>query len=277
MSRTFGTVVGSHLFAFCGNVRWKAFTLPARSVFVTDTVEIKLTPNVGEFDLSAVFFRQLTYEREVFDFIESIHSKYDAILEIGANVGVFTCFLSQLAEGTSNNSRIIVSFEPSKTAYKRLCENLKNNSCTNVCTVNAAVSDMTDTVNFFEPDGHLTNGSISKEFAGIFSNRLMATHVLALGPEVFEKILSKYESVLIKVDAEGYEPKILEAWRTLIQTYRPDIIVEVLAETADSLACIVDELGYSARLISSRSPVAHPRVFADSEYRDWFLSRGCDS
>ena len=110
IARSSGETLAGHIQAFVGTVDWKAFSLPPRTVRLTDSAKIQLTPHIGEFDMAALFFSRLSYEREVFDFIESIHERYDAILEVGANVGVFTCFMSKLSEFPDGRSRTILSF-----------------------------------------------------------------------------------------------------------------------------------------------------------------------
>ena len=53
------------------------------------------------------------------------------------------------------------------------------------------------------------------------------------------------ESVLIKIDVEGFEEQVLEGGKEFIQTYRPDIIIEILNDFNDSLSKFFKSCGYN--------------------------------
>ena len=90
--------------------------------------ETLIVPHLGEFDQRALFSKRLDYEEPVFRWLsDNFPEKYDLIVEIGANVGVYTIFLDALAKNRSTlQLRQIVAFEPSPGAYGRLFDKFKN-------------------------------------------------------------------------------------------------------------------------------------------------------
>jgi hypothetical protein len=75
------------------NVPWKPLAFTPRKVVLGDRTEIELRPHLGEFDQAALFRSQLNYEAPVFAWLERHASdRYDAVIEIGANVGIYSVF-----------------------------------------------------------------------------------------------------------------------------------------------------------------------------------------
>ena len=135
----------------------------AREVIVGSATKINLVPHLGEFDEAGLFAKQLGYEDASFKWLDAnAPDSYDLIIEIGANVGVFTVFFDALARRGSRLRRVI-AFEPSREAYGRLLSNLRANGTTMVVPFNAAVGVSSGFQMFYEPEGHLTNGSFLKD------------------------------------------------------------------------------------------------------------------
>jgi FkbM family methyltransferase len=74
-----------------------------------------------------------------------LHTKYlkqnikpgDVVIDVGANIGYFTCLLSKLV-GKSGH---VYSFEPELNNFKMLKMNVEENNCSNVTIEQKAVSD----------------------------------------------------------------------------------------------------------------------------------------
>jgi FkbM family methyltransferase len=212
-------------------VDWKRVALPPSSVELAPGISVKLVPHANEFDFAALLFRRLPYESGVFDWLAG--REYDTIIEIGANVGVFTLFFTRRYPRAS-----IYAFEPSAEAYGRLLTNMAlNEGAVNVgrhaTAFNCAVSDSTTFVDFFEPAGHLTNGSLDASFAGQFSETVVKRKVLAIDAQSLAPLFSG--RTLVKIDVEGAEPRILKAMAGLLRERRPDLLIEVLESTEAAL------------------------------------------
>lgn len=251
-------------------IHWPKSCLSARRVQIGTRTEIKLVPHEGEFDFAAILGGAMTYEKEVFEFLEAKVSEYDVIVEIGANVGVFTVFFEKLA----NNHARVYSFEPSTSAYSRLLENLQNNNCTKVRTFQCAVGDASKIAWFYEPEGHLTNGSLVQEFASSFSQNVKRNAIIMVAGGEIEQLLQNCKKSLIKIDVEGFESHVLAALLPVIKAHHPDLVIEVLPEYQsainDSLKDVIQH--YSCFSISRDGLIPQESLCAMSDSRDCFLT-----
>jgi FkbM family methyltransferase len=242
---------------------WAGVTLPPRTVELGGSIAVKLVPHSGEFDFAALLFRRLPYEAEVFDWL--VGREYDTVIEIGANVGVFTLFLARRYPQAR-----IYAFEPSVAAYRRLLDNLAANREERATTFNCAVSDSTAFIDFFEPSGHLTNGSLDPAFAAHFSINVSSRRVLAIDAQALAPLISG--RTLVKLDVEGAEPRVLRAMGALLRERRPDLLVEVLENTAaalNGLDFLLDG-SYSIFSLADSGPVPVTR-FEAGRFRDFAL------
>jgi FkbM family methyltransferase len=203
-------------------IRWPDMNLPPVNVEVTPQCSFKIVPHVNEIDFRPHFDTVLRYEHSVFDWLST--RKYLNVIEIGANVGLYTVFLSTLVGPTGK----VFAFEPSPEAFRRLSTNLRlNHSSSNVQPFQCAVGAASGFVEFYEPEGHLTNGSLLPDFAAIFSERVSVRTSVAVEGALLEQLITD-EPILLKIDAEGAEELILRAMESFIVRRRPDILLEVL-------------------------------------------------
>ena len=245
------------------SAKWPIVKLSPARVRLDASIVVTLIPHLEEFDFAAHIYRQLSYEREVMHWLKE--RSYDLVIEIGANVGIYTLFFSHLRPAAH-----IYCFEPSRTAYGRLLENLALNDCENVLPFNCAVADQTGFLDFHEPDGHLTNGSLDASFARIFSDLVKSTKVASISGKEVMQLIPKGKKVLVKIDVEGAEPIVLDSLEQLIARDRPDIVIEVLSPTVDALNRIKWLRAYRFFQLDSDGP--HERdSFVVGENRDYAL------
>jgi FkbM family methyltransferase len=254
-------------------VRWPNLSFAAKSIVVGRRTKVKLYPHLGEFDQAVLFRRKLDYEADVFCWLErEAADHYDAVIEIGANVGVYSVFFDALIKARPGcRLQTVVSFEPSSKAFERLLANLQVNDCNFVLPFRAAVDEASGFRYFFEPKDHLTNGSFLKEFAGKFSDVVKRNVVATHGATDLEFFFQSNQKLLLKVDVEGYEPVLLRALQNIISSYRPDIILEVLADTLSGIESLPWTTTFERYLISSGGLEYHPELTANKQYRDWLL------
>ena len=260
-----------NIFHSVRDYNWQKIKFKAKKVNVIPSSNIYIIPHVGEFDFNALFSRSLGYEQELFLTLSKRLDKYDAIIEVGANVGVFTNFFSKELE--KNDSQIpIFAFEPSTTAYFRLLQNIESNNAQNIYPFNVALHEKAGFLDFFQPEGHLTNGSIDAEFANIFSNQVKHTIVPALSEPQLSELLKDYSKILMKIDVEGAEEIILNNLQPLILNKQTDIVLEVLKPYENSLNSISFlENNYIFYLISEQGLVKKQKFEADPHHRDYLL------
>ena len=235
---------------------------------------ILLHPHLGEFDKSALFSRRFndSCDNACFRWLETYAAReYEVVIDIGANVGLYSIFFDRLSRQPGSRLKEIFSFEPAREPYRRLLMNLRANACDKVMAFPIAIGEKTGFEVFFEPEGHLVNGSFSKEFASLFSPRIIETSVIVLDAKALELVFDRSKKLLLKIDAENYEPLILRALNELIIKYRPDIILEVLPPVADAIEtspCLSD---YNRFLITTEGPKLFSKIEASVDYRDWLL------
>jgi len=215
-------------------ISWPAIAFKPIAVVVGKDTQLYITPHHGEFDFAALFHRRLLYEKEVFYVLEKYVPYIDGIIEIGANVGVYTTFFSKLFSKLGRLDGIF-AFEPSSEAFSRLRGNLRANKAENVHTFQCAVGERHGFMPFYEPEGHLTNGSLRPDFASIFSPILQVKLALVLDGQDLAQLTAAYPKLLIKIDVEGSESAVLCSLRQLIETRTPTLVLEVLPDQAAHL------------------------------------------
>src|SRR5689334_24578886 len=96
-----------------------------------------------------MFSRRFEYEPEVVQFFERHLDQVDHVIEIGANVGLYTLYFSRYF--ARRGSGQVFAFEPSTRSYAALLDNLRANAADNVVPLKAAVFDRWGTATFYEP------------------------------------------------------------------------------------------------------------------------------
>jgi FkbM family methyltransferase len=230
-----------------------------------------LIPHLGEFDQAVLFKKRLDYETPVFRWLEQNVVEYDLVIEIGANIGVYSVFLDALIKSQPEvRLKRVIAFEPALEPFGRLLDNLRVNRTGFVMPFRAAIADATAFHSFFEPKGHLTNGSLVAQFAGIFAPT-QETTVIAIGAHELEHFFQTTTRVLVKIDVESYEPDLMAAFKGIALRYRPDFLIEVLPQTPAALEALDYLRTYERFLLTPQGTVRRSRLEADERYRDWLL------
>jgi FkbM family methyltransferase len=164
----------------------------------------------------------------------------DVALDIGANVGHYSCRMSELVGA---NGRV-VAFEPVPSTFSALTGNAGHFKHRNVTLVNAAVGDCVGHVGLSVPN--VKNGSYLAHIdpAGPIRCLVLTLDSLALPGPV----------KLVKIDAEGYEPNVLMGMNALLKRDQPVVILE----RNKAAEAYLIELGYEI----SVSPVRTPNIIA---------------
>lgn len=261
--------------SICSNGHeWPRMDFAPRRVRLGKRTEVALIPHWNEFDQEALFLNALEYEVPVFRWLEAnVAATYDLVLEIGANAGLYTVFFDALFKSGVGNAteQRIVSFEPAPEAYRRLIANLAANEVRHVAAYQAAVGERSGLQAFHEPVGHLTNGSLLREFSEIFTGEIDETVVIVLAASELERWVSTAMRTLIKIDVEGFEPELLAALGPVVERHRPDLLIEVLPFTLDKLNANPVLAGYDKYLMLPEGLEKVPAFRASRQHRDWLL------
>lgn len=250
---------------------WPAMEFGPRRIVLGRDVEVRLVPHAGEFDEQALYMRRLDYELSMFKWMEKQAGLYDLIIEIGANVGIYTIFLDALRRKQPDQKQLIVSFEPAPEAYRRLRRNLEINGA-DTLTFQVAVGAKSGRQAFHEPVGHLTNGSFVRAFAANFADTIEVIMVEVLAARELEKWLAPATKALIKIDVEGFEPELLTALAPLLEKYHPDLLIEVMPSTVEPLEADAILTRYDRSLVTAEGLRPEQKFYFSQTYFDWFLT-----
>ncbi len=241
--------------------------------------QLKLVPHPGMIDFPALFYREFLYEPEVIAFLEGHMGEVDNVVEIGANVGIYSLYFSDCLAGRDRGR--VYAFEPSPRTYRALLDNLLANDAANVTPLNAAVFTRGGLSTFYEPtvaargDRALTRSSLVEAHARLDARQVREYPVFTLDPDYLEVLFRDAGRVLIKLDIEGAEKHVLAAMEPLLRRHRPEILMEVLHVNCEELNALafLPQL-YQLFHLTDLGPVQHDRFVGDPSYRfkDYFLS-----
>jgi FkbM family methyltransferase len=193
------------------------------------------------------------------------------VIEIGANIGVYSVFLDALIKSRPEaRLKRVIAFEPALEPFGRLMDNLRANKTRFIVPFRAAVANTTAFRSFFEPEGHLTNGSLVAQFASIFAPT-QETTVVAIGARELDYFFKNSSRVLVKIDVEGYEPELMAGFKDIVLRYTPDFLIEVLPGTPEALEGFNHLRAYERVLLTPNGPMHRSRLEVDEQNRDWLL------
>ena len=152
-------------------------------------------------------------------FLKRIINRGQVAIDIGANVGVYTLYLSKLVGKEGH----VYAFEPFKPTYKLLSKTIKYNKLKNVSCYNNALGEKETQISLEVPK--LNNGRIDDQFAHIKSASGGEINMVRLDRFIQENGISNVS--FIKVDVEGYEYFVFEGARETIERFRPVILTEI--------------------------------------------------
>lgn len=185
-----------------------------------------------------------------FQVIKYLIKPGDYVIDIGANIGVFSKALSELVGQIGR----VYSIEPFPSTFEILHYNLRKLHLENAEPMNVAISDSEAVVTMgrsCDPSGAETHyrASIVKNVAD--KNKRQMIHVQAI--TIDSKFLGVSRKIsFIKCDVEGHELACLKGARKFLAHSQPAWLIEVSGEPddADSAAHRVFEIlfndGYSA-------------------------------
>jgi FkbM family methyltransferase len=143
-----------------------------------------------------------------FAFLERFLRPGDTVIDVGANVGVYTLFLAKLVGPTG----VVIACEPDAGNRAALRANLARNRFTHVEVVAAAVGDRDGTVQF------LSGRQTQSRIAGAGEHACAATPLATL-----DGLCRDRTPVFAKVDVEGFEDAVVRGARGLMQRGLPPV------------------------------------------------------
>lgn len=184
----------------------------------------------------------LMQEKKVIDYICGIIKTGDVFIDIGANIGIYSCCVLSKGEAST-----VVSVEPEKNNYQSLKRNLVINSSKSTwIALNQALADY---------DGY-TNLSTSSTTPGAGSHHLSSNGnqkvKVSKAKTLIERGIIPTPDV-VKVDVEGDELKCLKGLEELVKSAR-SIICEVhnKNENYDKFKSFAASIGFETSVVHER-------------------------
>jgi FkbM family methyltransferase len=169
------------------------------------------------------------------------------VYDVGAFHGLLTLFFATRA-------RQVIAYEPNAKNRERLIENINLNRITNVTLrpVGLGAAEGTATMVFdpLMPGGasaeQATKDQLLKAVRGAVTEEIRITTL-----DIDQKTERLPAPDLIKIDIEGFELDALQGARTILETYRPALYIELHGETMNekrrkttALVSFLEEVGY---------------------------------
>lgn len=157
-----------------------------------------------------------------------------AFVDVGANVGHHTLFLSPHVERT-------FAFEPYPPALVRLREKLEINGIDNCQVHPVALGERDGVLEFHAPaQGNLGTGTFASHMARVSDATL--TLEVRNGDSYFaEQGIDRFG--ILKLDVEGFERPVLKGLAASLGRSRPVVVVEVSPRSGEGLSGAADILG----------------------------------
>lgn len=203
-----------------------------------------------------------------------VHSG-DFVVDVGANFGLYTVFLSRLV----GNQGAVYSIEPIPFTFEVISSTIKRLSLVNVNLFNYALSNK-DGTGLMEVPTYDSGGE------NFYQARIPASHLgntslrhVKVGLKKLDSIFSEHlkKITFIKIDVEGHELPVVEGAMSLIGRSRPAMLIEIsgnLDEPQSSAAVLVDHLsgqGYSVYWYDGVK--LKPRAPGDKSVNYFFLTQ----
>lgn len=199
--------------------------------FAIDLNGVRYEGNTGNFIDRHIFYFG-AYEKPVLfflrDVMKSAYSNQGVFLDVGANTGQHSLFMSR-------HAREIHAFEPYEPVLRRFRRSIDLNRIKNIVIHPIGIGNENSKKPFFRPpDTNLGTGSFMEGFKS--DNTFDGELEIQIGDEALDR--AKVTSVaLIKMDIEGYEKPALQGLRRTLQLNRPIVVFE-LSVIPDSPASI---------------------------------------
>lgn len=203
----------------------------------------------------------------------------DVVFDVGANRGILTAVMSNLAGAAGS----IHAFEPSPEACRLLASTLADRASggRNVRVTQTAVGDLDGTSTLHTPGSDLEQASLAPQHAGSWSTagavRTEVCEVVRLDTYVARHAIEQVD--LLKIDVEGAELPVLRGFTVGLRTLKPAIVCELCGNWTSAFQYVPSQaiaelhaLGYDRFfLVTDRGalcPLEDPAVLDDGISRD---------
>jgi len=214
------------------------------------------TFEIAEYGIGNVEYAQWNHPSEskksitdsIIRFYSDIIKKGSMVIDIGAHTGDTTVPMALVA----GKSGLVLALEPNKYVYKILQKNSTLNvQSTNIIPLCFAATLEDGEYEFNYSDASYCNGGFLSQNRNQRHHHKFTLKVKGINLEryLFEHFRDDLARLsLIKIDAEGYDAKILQSIQTIVTTYQPALLIEcyklLTVQERYFLYNLIDEYGY---------------------------------
>lgn len=206
--------------------------------------------------------------------VKYLVNKGDVVIDIGANIGLFTLFLSRFVGKEGR----VYSFEPIGVTYKILSSNMNSLKADNVSLFNYGISDKNCSTYMEVPK--YTSGGENFYQAHIVDSSSEGKSFRRINVEIMtlDSLLPTLSGKVgfIKIDVEGHELNAINGGLRLLSSHMPALLIEISGnpDEGDSSAARIffqlSKYGYSPYLFDGDN--LKPRVAGDRSINYFFLA-----
>lgn len=202
---------------------------------------LKITGYDEDYILQTIEKTGQFYEQALLDEWTPLLGSPKVILDVGANLGNHTLYWA-----TKLDVKKIFSFEPFPANYACLRKNVKNNGLNVVETVQFAVGDKCSKahVNSFDPDNY---GATSFEYAG---NSEQDDDIRVVTLDSVRDMMDIHNVDFVKIDTEGFELRVLNGMKSILEQDRPVLWIEVGDQTVADILSFLSQYHYQLAKMS---------------------------
>jgi len=197
-------------------------------------------PALWQHELKRIHYRRqigrqrFRTEEPEFMVLEQLIRSGDWVIDIGANVGHYTMKFSDLV-GVQGR---VIAIEPVPETFMLLTSNVSLFRYRNVTLINLAASDQTTVLGINIPD---FKSGLKNYYQAKLTTQESELKVLTFA---LDSLAISHTIGLIKIDAEGHDPLVLQGLQGLLQRDHPTLIVETCSSgVIDKLI----SLGYTSQ------------------------------
>jgi len=195
------------------------------------TLVLKLEDFKGYFEIdirSDIFWRIArygNYEPDILKIITKHINPQMDVIDIGANIGLFSIYFSKILDSTSK----VLAIEPTPLANKYLLQNIKRNGCeSKVIVFEGIVSDKKGKVKLNTIPGMEEYSSLGKIFLeGSLKDKVITP--INVSTETLDNLVKSFNIIpgFIKIDTEGSEYLVLTGAMDTLRSIKPTILSEI--------------------------------------------------
>lgn len=213
------------------------------------------------------------YEFGEMNLLIKLLEKGDCFMDIGANIGYFSLHAAHAVGQTG----MVWSFEPATAIFEQLEQHIKINKFSNINAVKKGVSNKNlNGVLYLSSDKNY--GSTGLQPGDEFSGETEDISLIKLDDFVIEQNIKTIRAV--KIDVEGHELQVLQGMLQILNTYKPAVLIEIIAaqlqlhnNTVEEIYNLMNALDYTAWYIDANKKLVQAPDIHFEGYGIFFLQQ----